>query len=497
MILQQGAAVGTVAEQVQWSWSTSPAEGNRLYAIIGWRTTVINSDLVNLPAGWQIEAFDFFETDVANRRGLAVISKLAGASEPLSVTITTSPVDGSAVMVASYFEVDGDLRVVNVDTNHSAADTVTQLIVPTINPGSILPTAGIALFGVVLRENQTFSWALDNENVSSQSGATSVSMTWRSIPDINGDHNNTVTFSGGSMPVGVSLLLSPQSWIEPTLIQLGSVNEYTDPIPEEGDLVRYRARANFDGLQSDYSEPKAIAREDTVALGIFGVEENTEPAFEGSRASSAAFALVDETLVNPIGLIAVSGAFELDEDTSLTFIGSTSKFASFELDDLTSVTWTGGAPIKGSFLIEENTGVTANGSIDPISTFGVNDTATISLDGFTLKGGAFGIPESSLVELFGTTEGSATFAIVEDTQLELIGFTTAEAVFGLSDNTLISFFGLILERDITISFAEPTKYEIEFIFVSSGLSIKSPETNWDMKEATQRWSIKDAVIDRS
>jgi hypothetical protein len=113
-------------------FSSTPTQGNLLIAITGNR---VGDDSGEKTAsisgtGWTRQINNYFKTSgsTADRRGLAVFYKIAGSSEPTSITTSWSQGGDNALIIQEFAITGGGAFTVDTSTsNNSGATTVTSL----------------------------------------------------------------------------------------------------------------------------------------------------------------------------------------------------------------------------------------------------------------------------------------------------------------------------------------------------------------------------------
>ncbi|MCH8495037.1 MAG: Ig-like domain-containing protein, partial [Balneolales bacterium] len=131
--LQQkfGTDIGNTNEA---TFDTTPIRGNLLVAISFHRAdsatpTISGND-------WELQIDNHFQTGTGDRRGFAVWTKIAGASEPSSITASWSPNRDNTLLIQEFEANPGfALEFIDAVANNSGSSTVTTLSTGTLtNP---------------------------------------------------------------------------------------------------------------------------------------------------------------------------------------------------------------------------------------------------------------------------------------------------------------------------------------------------------------------------
>lgn len=204
--VQQADGGGATDNEATVTLGSQPQEGHTLIAIATHRTTVETSGGVSIDGSdWSLAGYEYQATGTSDRRGLAVWTKTAGAGEPDTITVTTSPTDGSGDVTLIVREFDQDLSVVASDTNNSGPDEVTSL-----STGSVSGSAGSALIvtGVGMRDGtDDVSWSSVVGNNIGVSEDTSTASGYASVADGSETWESEASWTGAEYANAFILLL--------------------------------------------------------------------------------------------------------------------------------------------------------------------------------------------------------------------------------------------------------------------------------------------------
>jgi hypothetical protein len=192
-------AVGCCANGDQGAtFPSAPTEDNLLVAVTAHRSSADTASITG--SGWNKVIEDHFETSIFDRRGLAVFWKIAGSSEPQTVTSSWSGGDvaGNSISTREFAITNGGTFTFDTSIDNNS-DTSTVSSLSTGTTSSIASPNSLLISALGIRDSTAdITWSNGLGDTLSNAATTTTSTAWATV-NFAGQKESTASWTGSKL----------------------------------------------------------------------------------------------------------------------------------------------------------------------------------------------------------------------------------------------------------------------------------------------------------